>query len=177
MAGPTRELALDDKLTRKLLATSRRPAASKSSITASVSRVQEGLDGLAKDLANHRQAKMLKIVPSKLVEIKGHACQPWRPETRTPSQPRFGAPGTPVNARHTIVNPKSCYCKSLLMAPKLQGPAPMRVFYLGSLLCAGLLGATTPKVQSISLTGAQNYHLSQELLQRIQGLIGTDLRV
>jgi hypothetical protein len=54
--------------------------------------------------------------------------------------------------------------------------AHMRVFYLGPLLCAGLLGATTPKVQSISLTGAQNYHLSQELLQRIQGLIGADLR-
>ncbi len=52
----------------------------------------------------------------------------------------------------------------------------MRVFYLGSLLCAGLLGASTPKVQSISLTGAQNYHLSQELLQRIQGLIGDELR-
>lgn len=52
----------------------------------------------------------------------------------------------------------------------------MRVFYLGSLLCAGLLGATTPKVQSISLTGAQNYHLSQELLQQIQGLIGAELR-
>ena len=54
--------------------------------------------------------------------------------------------------------------------------APMRVFYLGPLLCAGLLGATNPKVQSISLTGAQNYHLSQELLQRIQRLIGADLR-
>ena len=54
--------------------------------------------------------------------------------------------------------------------------AHMRVFYLSSLLCAGLLGATTPKVQSISLTGAQNYYLSQELLQRIQRLIGADLR-
>ena len=53
--------------------------------------------------------------------------------------------------------------------------AHMRVFYLASLLCAGLLGANTPKVQSISLTGAQNYHLSQELLQRIQRLIGADL--
>ncbi len=51
----------------------------------------------------------------------------------------------------------------------------MKSLWLGPLICAVLAGAAE-RVESISLTGAQNYRLSQRLLADIQGLVGEELR-
>jgi hypothetical protein len=78
--------------------------------------------------------------------------------------------------RHTILNCKSLNCKRLSMAIRVPYRQAMRFLCLGACFFATLLGAAALKVESISLTGAENYRLSQPLLDRIQKLIGAELQ-